>query len=110
MGIPGEAGTASYLTSHDLTLSPSGKEVVYPTNTVYTRARALLLSPATESIVTIAQTDEFLETGLPFEFIDQLTVIDNNLLNHSNNMHPATPERCEQLTYLLRCCVDHVSK
>ena len=78
-----DSGLRTFLTSHNTTYGPD-KLPCYFTNTgVQERSRSLLLNQTAEALVVVVQTDEILRNGLPFEWIDSLEIIDDQLRSTS---------------------------
>lgn len=69
-------GVDCYLTSALHTLAPSGEKIPMAVDGLYHRVRALALNRKVAALVLAVQTDEFLGTGLPLEWIDSLTLVD----------------------------------
>lgn len=63
-------GLRAYLTSAELTLSPSGAPHHMPLTGCYPRARALALSADVDAIVLAVPPREFVSAELPFEGVD----------------------------------------
>lgn len=60
--------------SHETTLLATGEAIHFPFDSLYRRCKALLLDKRVEAILLVVQTDELLDTGLPVDRIDRLTV------------------------------------
>lgn len=93
-------GVKCYLSNHELTLSPFGKQLILNTLSLFDRTIALLMNRAVESILLVIQTDEFLHRGLPIDKIDKITVV-NNEIKDWNNHNRASKTRYNELTRLL---------
>ncbi len=70
-----------YMTSHNLTISPSGEELTFPFQSLFDRVTALLTNRNVEALVMVVQTDEFLKTGMPVDNFDRLIHIDNEIVH-----------------------------
>lgn len=69
-----------YLTTHTMTLTPSGAELTLPFDSLHRRGKALLMNQQVEAVIFVVQTDELLQAGLPTDRIDRLTIAGNSLL------------------------------
>jgi len=67
----------------------------------YQRVRALVLSSEVEAIVLVVQTDEVLDSGLPLEFVDAVTHVDNHLVSYKSKRAQLSPSRTRALIQLL---------
>ncbi len=65
-------GHKCFVTSHRITLQPSGADMRLSVDGLYARCRALLLNDQVDAVLMVIQTDELLHTGLPVDRIDQL--------------------------------------
>lgn len=95
-----------YLTSHNLTVTPSGEHMTFPFESLFNRASALLKNKGVEALVLVVQTDEFLKTGLPVDHFDRLIHVDNDLINWNDSDRKIGPnvqqELLEQLQFFER--------
>ncbi|MCG8344276.1 MAG: hypothetical protein MI685_03815, partial [Chlorobiales bacterium] len=94
-------GKRACLTNEWKTFDPSGKPLPMPFRSLYHRVRALTLSPKVEAIVLVVQTDEFLYSGLPLEFVDSITVCDNQLVSFRERNRPLSSKRLAGMNSLL---------
>ncbi len=94
-------GVNAYLTSGTQTLGPSGKKIPMPSTGLFQRARALVLNPEVAAMVLVVQTDEFLETGLPLEFVDLINHVDEQLVSFKSKDGLLSPKRSKLLLRLL---------
>ena len=92
---------ACFLTSHNITMSESTKEMILPFKGLYKRCIALLLNPQVEAIVLVIQTDEFLYNGLPIDGISQITNTGRELMSSKNINQKISQDRFEILLNLL---------
>jgi len=104
-------GVQAYLTNAEKTFSPSGKPLIMPFKSTYLRVRALALSAKVEAIVIALQSDEFLDSGLPLEFVETVTIFDEPLISFSNPGKQVSPERHKSLQILLKNwrTTDHIN-
>ena len=72
-----------------------------PSTGLFQRTRALVLNPEVEATVLVVQTDEFLETGLPLEFVDLINHIDEQLVPYRSKEGLLSPDRATLLVRLL---------
>jgi cyanophycin synthetase len=75
-------GTAAFLTSHDTTFDATGRSLTLAAHGLARRCRALFLDQAVGAIVLVVQTDELERSGLPFDRITALHVVDRQLVRH----------------------------
>ena len=76
-----EKNVDCYRTNHKLTISPSGKELTFPFQSLFNRVTALLTNKSVEALVMVVQTDEFLKTGMPVDNFDRLIHINNEMVH-----------------------------
>lgn len=95
-------GIAGYLTSHNLTLTPSGAELHLAQNGLFARCQALLADNHVEAIVLLVQTDDLLQTGLPVNDLQNLIHSGEPLLCAQSDGLPATTERTQQVIAFLQ--------
>ncbi|OOZ38765.1 hypothetical protein BOW53_14305 [Solemya pervernicosa gill symbiont] len=96
-----DGGTACYLTSHYLTITPSLQEMPFPSISLFTRTIALLMNRKVESVVLLIQTDEFIQTGLPVDRIRHITQTGGVISEWQSNNSPIDNERRKMLNTLL---------
>jgi hypothetical protein len=94
-------GVKAYMTNGIQTLDPGGKKVHMPAAGLFHRARALVLSSDVEAILLVIQTDEFLDTGLPLEFVDSITQVDEYLVAYGSKAGLLPANRAKLLLRLL---------
>lgn len=94
-------GVACYLSSHDLTLHPSGATMAFPQRTLSGRCVALLMNRQAEALILIVQTDELLHASMPIDRIDNLVVGNGRLTAWDNAGLPVEQEKYEALISLL---------
>lgn len=99
------AGTATALTSHELSLDTAGAELVLTARGVYKRCRALLMDPAVAAIVLVAQTDEFEQIGLPIDRITSLQVVDRLLVRSGQPAEPLAEADIDRIVERFRECL-----
>lgn len=76
-------GTRSYLVFDDTTLGPEGElPLAIERPSVFLRTRSLCLRREVEEMVLVLDSIEFLETGLPVDRINSVTVMNHNLESH----------------------------
>jgi cyanophycin synthetase len=90
-----------YLTSHNLTVNPSGEYVTFPFKSLFNRTAALLQNKRVEALVLVVQTDEFLKTGLPVDHFDRLTHIDNDIISWNDSEKKISLNARQELLELL---------
>ena len=78
------SGTQCFLTSHQLTLDPSGHEMTFPFQALSKRCQALLLDRRVEAIILVIQTDELLHVAMPVDRINKLTSTGESLATTSD--------------------------
>lgn len=74
-------GVGAVLVSAEQVLMPTGAPQMMPLIGLYARCRALVLSPDVEALVLVVQSDEFMQTGLPFDRISSLHEADSALVS-----------------------------
>lgn len=94
-------GKAAYLTNEVRTLTAGGDELRMSCSGNFSRARALALSTKVGAMVLVVQTDEFLHTGLPLEFVDAVTRVDERLMSCAPGGSELSVDRCRALGDLL---------
>ncbi|MCK9502567.1 MAG: hypothetical protein M0Q95_00090 [Porticoccaceae bacterium] len=95
------AGASCYLTSHILTLDPSGSELRLQCSDLYQRCRALLMDRQVERIVLVIQTDELFKTGLPVDRISSLSIERSEQVRSIVTEEPLSPEKFRRLVGFL---------
>lgn len=73
-----ERGLRCHVTSHETTESAEGRIVPMVGTSLFARCIALSLDSQVDAIVMVIQGDELLRTGLPFDCIDRVTVMDGD--------------------------------
>jgi cyanophycin synthetase len=76
-----DAGVRVALVTADQVLLPSGEPRKMPSEGVYSSALSLVLSPDTEALVIVVQTDEFLQSGFPFGHVTEVYETDEALVS-----------------------------
>ena len=94
-------GIHAFLTNERQTFDSSGKPVHMPFISLYRRIRALTLSPKVDAIVMAVQTDEFLFSGLPLEYVDSITVCNARLASFREQDKPLSAERLDAMKHFL---------
>lgn len=74
-----EKSVAAYLTSHDFTLDDRGDPFPIANGGSFDRSLALLMNPDVKALIVVAQTDEWLHTGLPVDRFDKIHLCDGEL-------------------------------
>jgi hypothetical protein len=74
-----DAGVRVAFVTADQVLLPSGEPRKMPSEGVYSSALSLVLSPDTEALVIVVQTDEFVQTGFPFDHVTEVYETDEAL-------------------------------
>ncbi|WP_419534214.1 hypothetical protein [Endozoicomonas sp.] len=97
-----ENGVACFITSHEVTVDPSGNSVPMPVEGLFARCVALLSNKSVAAIVLVIQTDELLYSGLPVDRLDSLEVSEEPLSAWSSEEHSESskPRRDELLKML----------
>lgn len=95
-------GIAGYVTSHNLTLTPSGAELHLAQNGLFARCLALLTNTQVEAIALVVQTDELLQTGLPVDGLYRLSQSGEQLLYAQLDGLPASTEQTNQVMAFLQ--------
>ena len=96
-----QQGVNSYISSGVQTLNPLGEVFHLPITGLFQTARALPLLAEVEAIVLVVQTDEFLYTGLPLDFVDFVTYVDDHLGAFKPKGHRLHSDRVNLLNHLL---------
>ncbi len=91
----------AFLTNERQTFDSSGKPVHMPFISLYQRIRALTLSSKVEAMVIAVQTDEFLYSGLPLEYVDSITFCDAQLASFREQNKPLSAENLDAMNLLL---------
>ncbi len=81
----GKDGIRVFVTSHAQT--HSNEDVVHMSvgkNSLVTRCNALLMNREVDAILLVIQTDELLKFGSPIDSIDEITIINEIILNHKD--------------------------
>lgn len=74
-----KADEAPYIVTSSATLNESGKEVPSTSQTLYGRVKAAVINPSIKGLIIVIQDDTLLDTGLPIEGVDQISVINHNI-------------------------------
>ncbi|UZJ36837.1 hypothetical protein [Prosthecochloris sp. SCSIO W1103] len=99
-----------YLTSHNLTVTPSGEHLTFPFESLFNRATALLKNKSAEALVLVVQTDEFLKTGLPIDHFDRLIHVDNDIINWNDSNRKINSDVRQELLKLLQFFAQKINK
>lgn len=94
-------GLSALLVSAEQVLMPSGEQQMMPLLGLHARCRALALSPETEALVLVVQSDEFMQTGLPFDRITSLHEAEGALVSFPQG-RPLDAARTNSVFALLR--------
>ncbi|MFP6847459.1 MAG: hypothetical protein VCA57_02065 [Pseudomonas sp.] len=94
-------GIACYLTSHDITLTPSGSVMHMAQHGLFTRCQALLTDTHVEAIVLLVQTDELLQSGLPVDALHKFINSGEPLLSSQQSGAFATGDSTNKVIALL---------
>lgn len=92
-------GVQCCLTSHAMTLEPSGRERISASRSLQQRSRALLLDRDVGALLLVVQTDELATTGLPVDRIDRLVMVDDHLHAMGGAGQPVRAEALRRLLY-----------
>lgn len=95
-------GLRCHLVSHDAVLSPDGSQVALAGSGLFDHCEAMLMRADVAALVVAVQTDEWLDTGLPFDRLDRVTVLDEPLLDLVAAGPGGEPERRTRLARWLR--------
>jgi cyanophycin synthetase len=98
-------GTAAFLTSHDTTFDATGRSLPLAVHGLGRRCRALFLDQAVGAIVLVVQTDELERSGLPFDRITALHVVDRQLVRHDQPEAVAADGDTAGVIERLRACL-----
>jgi cyanophycin synthetase len=98
-------GTAAFLTSHDTTFDATGRSLALAVHGLARRCRALFLDQAVGAIVLVAQTDELERSGLPFDRITALHVVDHEFTRHDQPGAAAASADAAGVVERLRACL-----
>jgi hypothetical protein len=98
-------GTAAFLTSHDETVDAASRSLPLAAHGLGRRCRALFLDQAVGAIVLVAQTDELERSGLPFDRITALHVVDRQLVRHDQPEAVAADGDTVGVIERLRACL-----
>lgn len=99
-----------YLTSHNLTVTPSGEHLTFPFESLFNRTTALLKNKSAEALVLVVQTDEFLKTGLPIDHFDRLIHVDNDIINWNDSNRKINSDARQELLKLLQFFAQKINK
>ncbi len=69
-----DKGMRSFVSSHIKSMDWRGEEVHFSFEGLYRRTRSLLMDERVDALVLVMQTDEFLYTGLPLSYIDNIVI------------------------------------
>ena len=97
-----EKGNGCFLTTHNVTVTPSGEELAFPFESLFNRATALLTNKRVEALILVVQTDEFLKTGLPVDDFDRLTLVDDHIVRWNDPEKRVEPDQLQALLRLLK--------
>ncbi len=95
-------GVAAYLTSHELTMDPTGLPMELALQTAQARCRALVLDRRVAAAVIVVQTDEFESGGLPFDRLTAVHIVDRQLVRHDRPNTPAAEQDIDTVIDRLR--------
>lgn len=84
-----DKGVACYLTSHNLTLTPTGHVLHLAQNGLFDRCLALLADTQVEAVVLLVQTADVLTTGLPVDNLQDVIHSGETLVSHEPNAQTA---------------------
>ena len=96
-----DMGVKCYLANEVRIMAPSDSVLYMANSGLYQRVRSLILSSEVEAMVLVVQTDEVLESGLPLEFVDAVTHVDNHLVSYKSKSDQLSPSRTRALIQLL---------
>ncbi|MEI6238844.1 MAG: hypothetical protein WCR51_00505 [Planctomycetia bacterium] len=99
------SGTAAFLTSHDTTFDATARSLTLAAHGLARRCRALFLDPAVGALVLVVQTDELERSGLPFDRITALHVVDRHLVQHDKPGAAAADGDAAGVIERLRTCL-----
>ncbi len=97
----GGDGAGVFVTSAERTLDGDGREIPMSFSSLHRRSRALLLSRQVHALLLVVQDNEFLDVGLPVEYIDRLVEVGTNIRQHRSPAMPVNPEHNKMLRKLL---------
>jgi cyanophycin synthetase len=95
-------GIACYLTSHNLTLDPSGALMPMAQEGLFARCLALLGDKTVQALVLVIQTDELLQTGLPVDALTCFISTGEQLAPHRQDS-PCTKAADDAVMAFLAC-------
>jgi cyanophycin synthetase len=95
-------GINCFITSHNLSMAPSGQKIHFPFESLFKRCRVFLLNSQVEAIILVVQTDEFMHTGLPVDSCNGLTVLPESLLTWSRPYEKLPQNRYDSLMAIFR--------
>jgi cyanophycin synthetase len=96
------SGVACYLSSHVLTLHPSGMTMAFPHRTLSGRCVSLLMNRQVEALILLVQTDELLLASMPIDRITSLVVREGQLTAWNKAGTVVEQEKYETLISLLK--------
>ncbi len=96
------AGQRCYISSHEITLAPSGGAMQLRLHGLYARTRALLLNREVDALLLVVQTDELLRTGMPVDRIDRFNCVGPSLMASAVAGAPLAPDAWSDITALLQ--------
>lgn len=96
------SGLKAHISHEHQTFMPAGTEWHMPFISLYRRARALVMSAQVHALVLVVQTDELMTSGLPFEAVTSVMLIDRHLHSSQRSGEVTPPARVEDLLRLLR--------
>ena len=97
----GGDGSGIFVTSAERTLDDKGQEIPMPFQSLYRRSQALLLSRQVRTLLLVVQDDEWLRTGLPVEYVDNVVDAGSGLRQHQSPGLPLLTEQEQALRQLL---------
>ena len=95
-------GVAGYVTSHALTLAPSGVLMPMALQGLHARCLALLSDKHVEALVLLVQTDEVLHNGLPVDALTGVVCSGEPLAAHHQHGGSVSAEQYEQVLATLQ--------
>lgn len=103
-------GIAACATSGKRTLASTGQAITMPISGLYARTRALLMSPNTGCLLLVIETDELVDTGLPVEWLDHLSLCEGDLATQATEQSAANTRRDQLLDLLQQALVEEVAR
>jgi cyanophycin synthetase len=95
-----------FMTDHLSTYDSKQEKIEMITQSFYHRIQALLTDTTLDQLIIIIQTNELLETGVPFDQVSNLFIVDHTLQSFKSN-EPLSPKKANDLidffsTFLIR--------